>query len=89
MPAGDLRNKLGQKFAQRRHTRQLFLTRHSGHAQCAQPAGSDVLDGTRQNSEGHVDLAAEQVGDGSRIASIRNVGHVDAGQCLEQFAGHM
>ena len=37
----------------------------------------------------HWNLAAEQRGDGERIAAIGNVHHLDAGRGFQQLAGQM
>src|SRR5205085_4444851 len=59
------------------------------HRQRPQLSGPDVFNGCGHDSEGHVDLATEQVGDCGATAAIRHVRHVDASHCLEQLAGQM
>ena len=61
-----------------------------GHRRCARslPLSTNGDDGGR-GGEHHVDLAAEQVGDGRAGAAVRHVRHLDLGQVGEHLAGQV
>ena len=48
-----------------------------------------MLGAGRNVVEHHLHLAGDQIGERRRAAAVGHVDHVDAGQHLEQFAGHV
>jgi hypothetical protein len=57
--------------------------------QRAQLPSLDQRGRARDRREHHLDLSAEQIGDGGRRALVGNGGEIDLGQRLEQFASEM
>jgi len=51
----------------------------------AQLAGADVRQRRRQNTEHHLHLSADQIGNGRRLTAIGDVDQGDAGHHLEQL----
>ena len=73
------------KRAERRHVGQQRVRLVRADRQRLQLAGLDVLQGDVDRQEHHVDLAAQQVGDGGRGAAVADVRQRDPGPVLQQF----
>jgi hypothetical protein len=69
--------------------RQRLRARRRGDRECAQPAGTDVLDRRRHRDEQHLNLAADDIGQRRRAAAVRYMHHPHSGHQLEQLAREM
>jgi hypothetical protein len=70
-----------------RHVRQHRPARRAGEGKWTQLARLNVRQRQRRSDEHHLNLPADQIGDGGARATIRNMGQLDSGARLEQFAG--
>src|SRR5262245_8266345 len=68
---------------------QRLRTRRGGHRQGAQSTGLDIFHRGSGRAEVDLHLAAKEIGERGRRATIWNVHHVDTGHHLEHLAGHV